>query len=189
MSPRSDTEMSEAPVVGLTTYRQEAAWGVWHTRADVLPTVALALFAGLRGPAHARVVLFGLPVAWFVGGMAGLSWPAPAAVRSWTWLSFLMLGGIVALDVPVPKWAAAAIAAGAGLFHGWLDGAEIHDPGTGPLSLIGIVAVIFPLVALVSAWITSIRSRPARIAVRVAGSWIAATGLLLLGWSLKPGVG
>ncbi len=28
----------DAPVVGLTTYRQTAAWGVWHTRADVLPT-------------------------------------------------------------------------------------------------------------------------------------------------------
>lgn len=26
-----------APVVGLTTYREEAAWGVWRQRADVLP--------------------------------------------------------------------------------------------------------------------------------------------------------
>lgn len=36
----------EAPVVGLTTYRQEAAWGVWNTRADLLPTeYALAVEA------------------------------------------------------------------------------------------------------------------------------------------------
>ena len=28
----------DAPVVGLTTYRQQAAWGVWSTRADLLPT-------------------------------------------------------------------------------------------------------------------------------------------------------
>jgi putative glutamine amidotransferase len=27
-----------APVIGLTTYREEAAWGVWHQRADILPT-------------------------------------------------------------------------------------------------------------------------------------------------------
>jgi putative glutamine amidotransferase len=26
-----------APVIGLTTYREDAAWGVWHQRADVLP--------------------------------------------------------------------------------------------------------------------------------------------------------
>ncbi|GAA1917863.1 gamma-glutamyl-gamma-aminobutyrate hydrolase family protein [Nocardioides hwasunensis] len=28
----------DAPVVGLSTYRQQAAWGVWHTSADLLPT-------------------------------------------------------------------------------------------------------------------------------------------------------
>ncbi len=26
-----------APLIGLTTYREDAAWGVWHQRADVLP--------------------------------------------------------------------------------------------------------------------------------------------------------
>ena len=26
------------PVIGLTTYREEAAWGVWHQRADLLHT-------------------------------------------------------------------------------------------------------------------------------------------------------
>ena len=28
----------DVPVIGLTTYRQTAAWGVWNTRADLLPT-------------------------------------------------------------------------------------------------------------------------------------------------------
>ncbi|GAA1158397.1 gamma-glutamyl-gamma-aminobutyrate hydrolase family protein [Nocardioides aquiterrae] len=27
-----------APLIGLTTYREEAAWGVWRQRADLLPT-------------------------------------------------------------------------------------------------------------------------------------------------------
>jgi putative glutamine amidotransferase len=27
-----------APVIGLTTYREDASWGVWHQRADMLPT-------------------------------------------------------------------------------------------------------------------------------------------------------
>jgi putative glutamine amidotransferase len=27
-----------APVIGITTYREEAAWGVWQRRADLLPT-------------------------------------------------------------------------------------------------------------------------------------------------------
>lgn len=40
----------DAPVVGLTTYRQTAAWGVWNTRADLLPTeysVAVEAAGGL----------------------------------------------------------------------------------------------------------------------------------------------
>lgn len=27
-----------APLIGLTTYREDASWGVWHQRADLLPT-------------------------------------------------------------------------------------------------------------------------------------------------------
>jgi putative glutamine amidotransferase len=29
--------MGAGPVIGLTTYREQAAWGVWHQRADLLP--------------------------------------------------------------------------------------------------------------------------------------------------------
>ena len=35
MSPRSDASAGR-PVIGLSTYREEAAWGVWRQRADVL---------------------------------------------------------------------------------------------------------------------------------------------------------
>ena len=34
----SQVDEVDAPVVGLTTYRQTAAWGVWSARADLLPT-------------------------------------------------------------------------------------------------------------------------------------------------------
>ena len=30
------------PVIGLTTYREDAAWGVWHQKADLLPTAYAA---------------------------------------------------------------------------------------------------------------------------------------------------
>jgi putative glutamine amidotransferase len=28
-----------APLIGLTAYREEAQWGVWSTKADLLPSV------------------------------------------------------------------------------------------------------------------------------------------------------
>jgi hypothetical protein len=58
--------------------------------------------------------------------------------------------------------------------------AKLGAPG-----LAGIVCAVFVLVALGTALVVVLRAPWARIAVRVAGSWIAAAGLLLLGWSLR----
>jgi len=46
-------------------------------------------------------------------------------------------------------------------------------------------AAVFALVVLVAALVVQIRAHWARIAVRVGGSWIAASGLLMLGWSIR----
>ena len=46
------------------------------TPEDLLPVIALALLAGLRGPCFGRSVLFVLPVAWLVGSTVGV-WIAP----------------------------------------------------------------------------------------------------------------
>ncbi len=55
----------------------------------------------------------------------------------------------------------------------------------GTLGLAGIVTALFVMVALAAAMVVALRAGWARIAVRVMGSWIAAVGLLLLGWSLR----
>ncbi len=38
-----------APIIGLTTYREDAAWGVWRQRADVLPTAYAAAVEATGG--------------------------------------------------------------------------------------------------------------------------------------------
>ena len=40
---------------------------------DLVPVIALALLAGLRGAAYGRRALFVLPAAWLLGGFIGLS--------------------------------------------------------------------------------------------------------------------
>ena len=47
------------------------------------------------------------------------------------------------------------------------------------------MSTLFVVVALAAALVVALRAPWARIAVRVAGSWIAAIGLLLLGWSFR----
>lgn len=151
---------------------------------DLVPIVALALFAGLRGARAGRLALFILPVAWVAGGLLGLRLGSSAAAPAPP-LSFVLLGLLVAADLKLPDGAVAALAGGLGLVHGFLNGPALAGNGPGALGLLGIAAVTFVLVALASALVVSLRAPAARIAVRVAGSWIAAVGLLLLGWSLR----
>ncbi len=151
---------------------------------DVLPVIALALFAGLRGPAPGRHALFALPLAWLAGGMAGLLAGNPP-VFPLTSFSFLVLGGLVAADLSLPSIVVTLITILLGLMHGFLNGAAFRQAGSDALlELLGVMTTLFVLVALFAALVLSLRRPWARIVVRVAGSWIAATGLLLLGWSL-----
>jgi hypothetical protein len=50
------------------------------------------------------------------------------------------------------------------------------------LSLIGVTTMVFILVTLLAAFVVSVQAYWVHIAVRVAGSWIIAVGLLSLGW-------
>ena len=161
--------------------------GIGHlllTPEDLVPILALALYAGLKGARAGRLALFVLPAAWVLGGLLGLragaasTAPVPA-------LSFILLGVLVAADLKLPDGAVAVLACGLGLVHGFLNGPALAGSGPGALGLLGIAAVAFVLVALASALVVSLKTPWTRIAVRVAGSWIAAIGLLVLGWALR----
>jgi hydrogenase/urease accessory protein HupE len=155
---------------------------------DLLPVLALGLLAGLNGPAAGRRALFVLPVAWLIGGAAGLiaSGASPSGAPAAG--SFLVLGVLTASDRRLSPALVAAIAAALGLLHGWLNGVAIADAQREGLGLMGIAGAIFVLVALAAAIVVSARPAWARVVVRVAGSWVAAIGLLMLGWSLRGAV-
>jgi hydrogenase/urease accessory protein HupE len=152
---------------------------------DFVPVLTLALLAGLRGAAYGRRALFVLPVAWLLGGLAGLSAvaanPHPFIAAGW----FLLLGGLLAADAKLSLRVATALAALLGLYHGYLNGTGMGLFETAAVALLGLVFAVFVLVALAAAFVVRLRADWARIAVRVAGSWIAASGLLMLGWAVR----
>jgi hypothetical protein len=47
------------------------------------------------------------------------------------------------------------------------------------------MATLFVIVAIVSALIVSLKQPWTRIVVRVAGSWVAAIGILMFGWLMR----
>jgi hydrogenase/urease accessory protein HupE len=164
--------------------------GVMHfatSPGDVLPALALALFAGLRGAEHGRRALFALPLAWLFGALVGAAAPLVAdnAIASAVWL--IALGGLLALDLKLTPRGVTVLAACVGLYHGFLNGAGLGWSASSLSALLGLVAAVFALAALGSALVVALRVDWGRIAVRVAGSWIAASGMLWLGWAARPG--
>jgi hydrogenase/urease accessory protein HupE len=152
---------------------------------DLLPVIALALLAGLGGRVTGARAALVLPFAWMFGGFVGfVSGMAPFAALA-TASSTLLLGTLVAADREWHPAVVPSLAAALGLMHGWLNGAGIAAASREPLALVGIGVTLFVLVTLQAAAVVSLPRPWMRVAVRVAGSWIAAAGLLLVGWSLR----
>jgi hydrogenase/urease accessory protein HupE len=161
--------------------------GIAHfalTPEDLIPALALAVLAGLRGREHARRVIFVLPVAWLLAGILGTAARVPVP-DSLSWVPLLVLGGLVAADFRLPAAATTAIAAALGLFLGLANGYAMAQAGSGVRGVVGIVGAVFVVTTLGAACAAAWQSGWLRIAWRVAGSWIAASALLLLGWSLR----
>ncbi len=89
------------------------------------------------------------------------------------------------LKEPLVHFLVAGIALVLGLVRGVFNGSAMVQAGGGPLSLVGIATAVFILVAIVSAFVVSLRTAWTRVAVRVAGSWITASGILMLGWAFR----
>ena len=160
--------------------------GIGHlvmTPEDLVPALAIALFAGLRGAAPGRRALFVLPLAWFVGGLLGV-FVEGLPTMPVAGISFLILGVLVAADLNLSQRLFIAVVIVVGLVHGLLNGVALKE-SAGILGLIGIMATLFVIVAIVSATIVSLKKPWARIVVRVAGSWVAAIGMLMFGWLMR----
>jgi hydrogenase/urease accessory protein HupE len=162
--------------------------GVMHfltSPEDLLSVLALALWAGLRGASHGRGALLVIPSAWLASALAGSALPAESAPAVVSSLGLMLLGVLLAFDAKLGLRAWAALAACVGLYHGWLNGTGLGWSLSAAAALAGVVSAVFALVALAAALVIRLRADWARIAARVAGSWIAATGLLWLGWAAR----
>lgn len=152
---------------------------------DLLPVLALALLAGLNGAPAGRRVLFVLPLAWLCGGMASSAFAMASAPTGVAALSLLALGTLTAASARLSPAMATVLSVLLGSVHGWLNGAALAAGGRDAMGLVGIAGTIFIVAALASAFVVSLRAPWTRLAVRVAGSWIAAVGLLMLGWGMR----
>jgi hydrogenase/urease accessory protein HupE len=160
--------------------------GIAHlllTPADLLVVLALGALAGLRGAEVARPLLFVLAGAWLAGGVAGAAGPGGGEPSLALALSVALAGVLVAWNTHLPRVLVLALGGTAGALHGYANGATMT--GFDPLRLAGAVLACFVLTTLAAGLVVGLRARWQEIAVRVAGSWIAAIGVLMLGWQVR----
>jgi hydrogenase/urease accessory protein HupE len=162
--------------------------GIAHlfvTPEDVLAVIALALLGGLGGKRCGRAVLFVLPLAWLAGALAGRMATPSAGVPVLSAVLLIALGTLVATDRRLPLILVAGAALICGLLNGCFNGTALVGVGSSGLASAGIACAVFVTVALVTGQVAALQKEWARIVVRVAGSWIGAIGLLMLGWAMR----
>ncbi|MGA2281412.1 MAG: HupE/UreJ family protein [Verrucomicrobiota bacterium] len=145
--------------------------------------VGLALLAGLNGPAAGRAVLFSFPGAWLAGGCAGhfIHLTLPSLIPG---VALLIVGGLVAADLKAGRNFVAIIANVLGFLQGYLNGVSFGATNGVTLTLLGASIVAFVIVAFGAALVVNVQGWR-RIVVRVAGSWMVAIGVLLVGWTIR----
>ena len=152
---------------------------------DLFPVVAMTLLAGLAGARYGRWLLSTLPVAWTIAMSAGWAISLPI-VPSWATAATTVLVGVaVAADVRLPLAAFLGLAATVGTLHGLANGVDLTAKPSGLVAIAGTACCLAAIVSLLAGQVTSLRAEWARLAVRISGSWIAAIGLLMLGWSTR----
>ena len=149
---------------------------------DLLGVIAIALLAGLQGPKTGRLVTMILPVCWLLAGLVGMQLPAMLDLPWLTMLAFAILGLLVAADVKLPPAAVALLAALYGLLQGLQNGSALASIGADLTALFGIVMTSLVIALLLAAAVVLLHAPWARILIRVAGSWLAAVGMMMLAW-------
>ena len=152
---------------------------------DLIPVIAVALLAGQNGPRASRVALLAITVSWLALGVVGWWATAPMTLALLAPGLFVCLGALIAVERPLSLTAIAILAVVVGSLHGVLNGSDLARDARDPVALVGIVATVSMLMTVSSARVVVLTAAWSRVAVRVAGSWIAAIGMLMGGWALR----
>jgi len=155
------------------------------TPSDLLLVCGLSVLAVQQGAAPGVRLRWSLPLAWLLGGLAGLGWTEELITPWVQTLAFTSVGLLVALEVRLPQGLIQVLAVAAGVWFGLVNGSALaHHSGALPALAGGVIGVAV-LTALLTWRLAPPHPAWLRIGLRVAGSWMAAAGLLMVGWLIR----
>jgi urease accessory protein len=150
----------------------------------LLPWIALGLFAGQQRRKTALLTLGIFPLALMSGAVLGLIEPLPAWVSEINLAMIPLLGLAVALARSFPTTVTVLLVTVVGLLHGLANGCEITAAMSPWRFIPGLAAVAILVLTYGIGLVRSLEKPWTRIAVRVAGSWIAAAGIMVCAFKL-----
>ncbi len=156
------------------------------TPEDLLLILGFAVLAAFSGLGAGRRVLAVLACCWACGVLAGFGMARgemeiPLAAGA----VLILLGLMGALKLRLRAGLLAAVAGVLGLARGFMNGSSAQADDGVWLSAIGIATGVFLATALAMGLAAKLEKRRWTTLLRVAASWIAAIGLLMLGWELQ----
>ncbi|QDU72027.1 HupE/UreJ family protein [Mucisphaera calidilacus] len=167
--------------------------GVAHvvvTATDLMMLLAMALLAALAGVTAARRASLTLIAGWALGLVGGFLLPGSSAdllvlpMAAWVGV-MLFMGVLVAGDVRAPAVLLAVAGGVLGLLGGLSNGQAAQADGVA-LTVLGIGVGVGVLSLMLSGLGVWLEVQGMRILIRIAGSWVAAISLLILGWQFRP---
>ena len=151
-----------------------------------VPWLALGFLGGLLGSDTSRWVLLVFPVSVAAGALLTAGVPGIGIIDGVNIVSFIALGLLVALAPSLSRSAFVVLTALVGLSHGYANGTSELSGMPLFLYVFGVMLAAYLLVAIVTAFAAYVVRQKSwgSIAVRAAGSWVFAIGLVYGGFTL-----
>ena len=149
---------------------------------DLLLVIGLVLLGVQTGPPSRDRLPVLLPVAWLLGGLIGLALPSPLLLALPCTALLAVVGLLVALEVRLRPVVLVPVAAMLSGLFALVAGSTLAGHSGALAALLGETVAIAVVSTLLCQSLAPPHPRWRRIALRVAGSWITAASLLMLGW-------
>jgi hydrogenase/urease accessory protein HupE len=177
--------LAHSPIKGLNNFYNGLLHPVF-VPAHLLLLIALGLFLGQQGPKENQPALAAFLLAT-VAGLTGAWFSIGVQAEALILVGAAAAGLLIATSPRVGLWGCVLIAALAGFLLG-MDSAQASLSGRDKLvALFGSGIAIYFLTLYPMAMADHFNTRAwHRIGVRVVGSWIAASAMLVLALSLSP---
>jgi len=155
--------------------------GMFHVLSAIeylLPLLSLGLIAGQQGAKASRLMLTSFLSGLFLGMISGFPMKEYGLFSYLCIASFILFGGLVALQLKLSLKVAVTLASYLGILIGMANGAA-WERAISPLNYsAGVISTALVLVIMLTGLVIAMEKSWQRIAVRIVGSWIAAIGIM-----------